>query len=181
MRLAVVVVWAAVAGGAVAAPMEKIACLGDSIVRGDTTHEEEPSKNKRDRGNYPLLLGDLLGVDVRNFGSSGVTAHAGKRHYPLAYRAYDAAVAFAPDTVIVLLGVNDAKPTGDWAWDFNATEFVAGYLDLLARFRDDVPGLERAYVVARLRRPPPSPSAPIPARHRSPTRSSASAATWTWT
>ena len=130
--------------------MTRIACLGDSIVRGDTTHEDKPSKNKLDRGNYPELLGELLGVDVRNFGTSGVTAHAGKRHYSRAL-AYDDAVDFAPDTAIVLLGVNDAKPTGDYAWDFDADQFVAGYVELLERFVSDVPRLERVFVLAPYR------------------------------
>ena len=37
------------------AAFERIACLGDSIVRGDTKHEEEDEweDGKFDRGNYP--------------------------------------------------------------------------------------------------------------------------------
>ena len=53
------------------AAFERIACLGDSIVRGDTKHEEEDEweDGKFDRGNYPAILEDLIDGehDVREF------------------------------------------------------------------------------------------------------------------
>ena len=77
MRLALL---AAACPYALALPWSRIACMGDSITRGDTTHTDEPEEGKLDRGNYPITLGNLLGVDVENFGASGASV-SGKRGY----------------------------------------------------------------------------------------------------
>ena len=56
----------------------RVACLGDSLTRGDGAHERRPPREKRfkQRGNYPALLQDLLGPGyaVRNFGHGGASA-----------------------------------------------------------------------------------------------------------
>ena len=56
----------------------RVACLGDSLTRGDGAHERRPPREKRfqQRGNYPALLQDLLGPGyvVRNFGHGGAAA-----------------------------------------------------------------------------------------------------------
>ena len=137
MRLALL---AAACPCALALPWRRIACMGDSITRGDTTHTDEPEEGKLDRGNYPKTLGALLGVDVANFGASGASV-SGKRGY-VGTDEYEDAVAFDPDCVVVMLGINDAK----LAWDED--DFVEAYADLVEETIADAPSVEAVFVAA---------------------------------
>mgnify|MGYP002631366751 CR=1 FL=1 len=103
----------------------RIACVGDSLTRGDGLHElphrhRVPAhlltKSKhfemRQRGNYPALLQRLLGSGgavVRNFGHGGATACNVSELPFFATRELDRARKFSADVAIVMLGTNDAK------------------------------------------------------------------------
>ena len=62
----------------------RVACLGDSITRGDTKHEpkKEQDKDKYNRGNWPRYVSqDSDAVEAKNFGQSGVMVLRGKKQY----------------------------------------------------------------------------------------------------
>ena len=101
----------------------RVACVGDSLTRGDGLHEHPPKhrvptsdmrrRNKkqfeiRQRGNYPALLARLLGpkADVRNFGHGGATACAGGNPPYGTVPEYGAALRFRPHVVLLMLGTN---------------------------------------------------------------------------
>lgn len=86
----------------------RVACVGDSITFGyglkDSVHDS-----------YPSVLGRLLGkgYDVRNYGVSARTMmHRGNLPY-INEAAYNDALAFNPDIVVLMLGTNDSK-TVNW-------------------------------------------------------------------
>eukprot|EP00966_Prymnesium_polylepis_P284999 6584134-Prymnesium_polylepis.4 len=101
-----------------AAPLLRVACVGDSNTRGDAAHEpgaglESPWKAQlKGRGNYPARLQALLGPGyvVANFGRSGVTAAE------LAHRTVDGGEqlallrCFQPRVVLLMAGTNDCIP-----------------------------------------------------------------------
>ncbi len=117
---------------AVAAPIDpanykepvRVACVGDSITQGSGT-----------KGNpYPSQLQKMLGEKwkVGNFGVSGRTLLR-KGDFPYwNEKAYQNALAFKPDVVVIMLGTNDTKPQ-NWAHE---AEFVADYRDLVKSFLD---------------------------------------------
>ena len=83
----------------------KVACIGNSITYGSGI------KNKL-RDSYPSVLGQMLGKDyqVCNFGVSGSTLlHTGDKPY-IKEAAYQEALKYQPDIVIIKLGTNDSKP-----------------------------------------------------------------------
>lgn len=91
-----------------AQPVIRVACVGDSITFGAGVKD---AKNK-----YPARLGVLLGdgYEVKNFGVSGATMlDAGNGPYKK-QKAYQQALEFKPDIVVIKLGTNDSK-TGNWA------------------------------------------------------------------
>lgn len=100
----------------------RVACIGDSITQGSGT-----------KGNpYPALLQKMLGAQwkVGNFGVSGRTLLR-KGDYPYwKEKAYQNALTFKPDIVIIMLGTNDTKPQ-NWAHE---KEFVSDYRDLVKSF-----------------------------------------------
>jgi lysophospholipase L1-like esterase len=100
----------------------RVACIGDSITQGSGS-----------KGNpYPKQLQQLLGDQwkVGNFGVSGRTLLR-KGDFPYwNEKAYQNALAFKPDVVIIMLGTNDTKPQ-NWKYE---TEFVADYRDLVKSF-----------------------------------------------
>jgi lysophospholipase L1-like esterase len=100
----------------------RVACIGDSITQGSGT-----------KGNpYPSQLQELLGDrwKVGNFGVSGRTLLR-KGDYPYwNEKAYQNALAFRPDVVIIMLGTNDTKPQN---WKHEA-EFTHDYRDLVNSF-----------------------------------------------
>lgn len=86
----------------------RVACVGDSITAGAGVKD---AKNK-----YPARLGVLLGAEyeVKNFGVSGATMlDAGDKPYKK-QKAYQQALEFKPDIVVIKLGTNDSKPH-NWA------------------------------------------------------------------
>ena len=86
----------------------RIACVGDSLTRGDGAHEGHAQHPTR--GNYPATLQHLLpGATVRNFGHGGATAcNASDTPYE-ATREFRHARAFHAHVVVLMLGTNDAK------------------------------------------------------------------------
>ena len=119
--------------------LTRVACLGDSLTRGDGSHES-PSGNaargRRGRGNYPALLGAALGAGyrVRNFGHDGATA-ASYGHLPDYVRAKE----YAPDIELWMLGTNDSK-------DFNRSRYVGD-------FRRTIEALGSSHII--IMSPPP--------------------------
>ena len=103
---------------ALAGRKHRLACLGDSITRGDGAHEAGRGSHapfKRcsvGRGNYPAALQALLGSEdwlVGNFGVSGRTAMPTGDAYA-ATREFQSLRCFAPELAVLMLGTNDAKP-----------------------------------------------------------------------
>ncbi len=111
----------------------RVACVGDSITEGAGA---EPGRS------YPTQLQEMLGPawEVGNFGVSGRTLLR-KGDFPYWNEpALSAALAFAPQVVIVMLGTNDTKPQ-NWA---HRAEFPGDYRDLLQRFQA-LPGRPRLF------------------------------------
>jgi acyl-CoA thioesterase I len=101
----------------------RVACIGDSITQGSGAANEK---------SYPSQLQDLLGATwkVGNFGVSGRTLLK-KGDYPYwNEKAYQNALAFKPDVVIIMLGTNDTK---SYNW-LHEAEFVADYTELVKSF-----------------------------------------------
>ena len=101
----------------------RVACVGDSITAGVGAANGE---------SYPDQLGRMLGGnwEVRNFGVSGSTL---LKHGDLPYQkqqAFQAALQFQPQVVIIMLGTNDTKPQN---WRLK-DQFSADYKDLVGRF-----------------------------------------------
>jgi acyl-CoA thioesterase I len=139
-------VWAADTNAPAAAGKPiRVACVGDSITFGYGIRN-------REQDSYPAVLGRLLGSgwDVRNFGVSATTLlHKGDRPY-IKTRAYDDALAFKPDDVVIMLGTNDSKHPGDGSldaakainnWQFKA-DFIPDYEALVAEFRKANPNVK---------------------------------------
>ena len=126
------------------AAFERIACLGDSIVRGDTKHEEEDEweDGKFDRGNYPAILEDLIdgSTTCANFGASGVCVDPDAKFYLNSDR-FDAAIDFDPDLVVIMIGVNDAKQKLD------IDDYEGGYEQILSKMEDKMKNLQEIYIV----------------------------------
>src|SRR5690606_4754151 len=96
-----------------------------------------PNKNSR----YPSILQDLLGDSyiVGNFGHSGATLLQ-KGHNPYnKTKAYQDALAFEPDIIVIALGLNDTDPRN---WPNYHNEFESDYADLIADFREINPNVE---------------------------------------
>jgi acyl-CoA thioesterase I len=94
----------------------RVACMGDSITRGNASHEpgengtHRPHKPKiANRGNFPLELQRLMGGswEVRNFGHGGRSVVGASAYDKTA--EFERACRFAPAIVLLMLGTNDAK------------------------------------------------------------------------
>lgn len=104
----------------------RVACVGDSITRGGGT--EYPALDA-----YPAQLERMLGGEayvVGRFGSSGSTLmNSGDMPYQKT-QAFQQALAFKPDVVVIQLGTNDTKLQN---WEHRG-EFAADYTALVNRF-----------------------------------------------
>ena len=117
----------------------RIACVGNSITRGDARQEpgegtHTPHKYKTfNRGNFPAELATLLAgrAAVANFGHGGCsvlnTTRMGCQNFP----EWKAALAWQPTVVLLMAGTNDSKES---IW--SSHDFVRAYhrmaLQLLA-------------------------------------------------
>jgi len=105
----------------------KVACVGNSVTYGYKLEDRSSQA-------YPAQLQQLLGdaYRVENFGHSGATL-LNKGHNP--YRqlpAYEQALAFAPDIVVIHLGLNDTDPRN---WPKFRDDFTKDYIDLIRSFQ----------------------------------------------
>lgn len=102
----------------------RVACIGDSITQGSGAAKGQ---------SYPAQLQKLLGAswEVGNFGVSGRTLLK-KGDFPYwKEKAYQKALQFKPDVVIIMLGTNDTKPQN---WKHEG-EYVADYTALIESFQ----------------------------------------------
>ena len=125
----------------------RVACLGDSLTRGDGAHESPSGRavrGRRGRGNYPALLGAALGdlsYRVHNFGHGGATASS-YRHFP----EYARAKQWIQTNSIQLwmLGTNDSK-------DFDRKRYVDDYRHTILNISMPPPRRHKVIVMS----PPP--------------------------
>ncbi|MEM9415786.1 MAG: GDSL-type esterase/lipase family protein [Planctomycetota bacterium] len=104
----------------------RVACVGDSITYGAMIPE-------RERWCYPALFQAMLGdgYEVKNFGVNGATLlSAGDIPY-VETQAYQDALSFEPDVVVIMLGTNDTKAHN---WE-HAEAFEVDYVALVESFR----------------------------------------------
>jgi lysophospholipase L1-like esterase len=114
----------------------RIACLGDSLTRGDGSHERRQHASLLGRGNYPAELQTLLGkaaFEVRNFGHGGTTACNSSESPYTRTPEWRRALRYRPHLVVLMLGTNDAK---DRFWGRQcadgAADLAAGLSHILA-------------------------------------------------
>jgi sialate O-acetylesterase len=111
----------------------RVACIGDSVTKGYGVKDSTKS--------YPAQLQELLGGDfeVGNFGHSGATLLR-KGHNPYhKTKAYNEALSFKPDIIVIALGLNDTDPRN---WPNYKNEFVGDYTTLIADFKKVNPAVE---------------------------------------
>ena len=117
----------------------RIACVGNSITRGDARQEpgegtHTPHKYKTfNRGNFPAELATLLAgrAAVANFGHGGCSVLNTTRMGCQNFDEWRHALAWKPTVVLLMAGTNDSKES---LW--NSHEFIRAYhrmaLQLLA-------------------------------------------------
>lgn len=121
------------------AQTKKVACVGNSVTFGYGIENSEER--------YPAVLQDMLGKNyiVKNFGHSGATLlKNGHRPY-WKQKEFSDAIAFAPDIVVIHLGLNDTDPRN---WPNYRDFFVRDYLELIDSFRKVNP--KARFLVARM-------------------------------
>lgn len=109
----------------------KVACVGNSVTFGAGIEDRETNC-------YPAQLQRLLGdsYEVGNFGHSGATLlNKGSRPYTQ-QEAYQNALRFAGDRVVIHLGLNDTDPRN---WPNYRDDFVKDYLSLIESLRQANP------------------------------------------
>lgn len=109
----------------------KVACVGNSVTYGYKIENREANC-------YPAQLQRMLGdaYAVENFGHSGATL-LNKAYRPYTQQeAYQKALTFAGDYVVIHLGLNDTDPR---AWPNYRDDFVRDYLSLIESFRQTNP------------------------------------------
>lgn len=105
----------------------KVVCLGDSITYGyklpDRVAQSYPSQlAKLSHGQWQVLNSGVNGATLLHKGDIPITAQ----------KAYQRAIRFQPDVVILLLGSNDTK---DKNWKY-IDEFIADHTKLVETIRD---------------------------------------------
>ncbi|MBV9470047.1 MAG: hypothetical protein JO316_15010 [Abitibacteriaceae bacterium] len=111
----------------------RVACVGDSITYGDHIQD-------REHKSYPAQLGQMLGDKwaVKNFGVNGATLLS-KGNAPYnKVTAYQQALDFKPDVLIIMLGTNDSKPEN---WQ-HRDDFTSDYKQMIATFRKVSPDVK---------------------------------------
>jgi lysophospholipase L1-like esterase len=101
----------------------RVACIGDSITQGSGAEAGR---------SYPAQLQELLGNSWK-VGNSGVSGRTLLKKGDFPYwneKAYQNALRFQPDVVIIMLGTNDTKPQN---WKHEA-EYVADHTGLVKSF-----------------------------------------------
>jgi hypothetical protein len=128
-------------GGAAAAPI-KVACIGEQ-----TTHSDlfpgSPEAQPPGMQEYPRKLQDLLGAgyQVMNFGDCCASVIGGyvhsETHPYVSGKNYKAAVAFAPDIVVIgSWGRHDwGKSAMTALASFTVPAFQTGYEDIIMKFQ----------------------------------------------
>ena len=113
----------------------RVACVGDSITGGT---------------DYPMDLTRRLGsgYTVSNFGVGGTTVSLDSGGAYMELNAFQNALEFQPNIVIIMLGTNDANPV--LYPNLNKVSFVEGYVQLVAEFQALSP-TPKIYLV----KPPP--------------------------
>lgn len=109
-----------------AADTIRVACIGNSITYGSGI------KN-RATDSYPAVLGKLLGskYEVKNFGLGGRTLLSkGDRPY-VKEKAFEEALLYFPNIVIIKLGTNDTKPQN---WQYQS-EFKQDLIKMVLTFK----------------------------------------------
>ena len=127
---------------AVAQEKIKVACVGNSVTYG--YGHKNPAETS-----YPTQLQQLLGeeYEVRNFGHSGATL-LNKGHRPYTkLPEYKAALEFAPDIVVIHLGLNDTDPRN---WPNYRDEFFGDYTGIIDSFRKAHPDGNPKIIVCRM-------------------------------
>ena len=127
---------------AVAQEKIKVACVGNSVTYG--YGHKNPAETS-----YPTQLQQLLGDDyeVRNFGHSGATLlNKGHRPYT-SLPEYKAALEFAPDIIVIHLGLNDTDPRN---WPNYRDEFFGDYTGIIDSFRKAHPDGNPKIIVCRM-------------------------------
>lgn len=83
----------------------KVACIGNSITYGSGIRN-------RDKDSYPMVLGQMLNheYEVRNYGISARTMLSKGDHPYMKEPAFQEALDYRPNIVIIKLGTNDSKP-----------------------------------------------------------------------
>ncbi|MCL5029389.1 MAG: GDSL-type esterase/lipase family protein [Bacteroidetes bacterium] len=113
-------------------PAIKVACVGNSITAGAGLANPNNA--------YPQQLGGILGNEyqVVNFGVSGRTMlKKGDSPY-WKEPAYQEALKFKPQILIICLGTNDSKP---WNWVYK-NDFFGDYSDMVNSFRQGNPNIQ---------------------------------------
>lgn len=130
-------IWAPLTGIAKdkkAAPAKiKIGAIGNSITYGYGVEDRETNS-------YPARLQNILGdsYEVRNFGNSGSTLLK-KGHKPyFKQNEFASAMEFAPDIIMVHLGINDTDPRD---YPEYGDEFVGDYIALIDSFKSVNPNV----------------------------------------
>ena len=127
---------------AIAQEKIKVACVGNSVTYG--YGHKNPAETS-----YPTQLQQLLGDDyeVRNFGHSGATLlNKGHRPYTT-LPEYKAALEFAPDIIVIHLGLNDTDPRN---WPNYRDEFFGDYTGIIDSFRKAHPDGNPKIIVCRM-------------------------------
>ena len=127
---------------AVAQEKIKVACVGNSVTYG--YGHKNPAETS-----YPTQLQQLLGeeYEVRNFGHSGATLlNKGHRPYT-SLPEYKAALEFAPDIIVIHLGLNDTDPRN---WPNYRDEFFGDYTGIIDSFRKAHPDGNPKIIVCRM-------------------------------
>lgn len=127
---------------AIAQEKIKVACVGNSVTYG--YGHKNPAETS-----YPTQLQQLLGEDyeVRNFGHSGATLlNKGHRPYT-SLPEYKAALEFAPDIIVIHLGLNDTDPRN---WPNYRDEFFGDYTGIIDSFRKAHPDGNPKIIVCRM-------------------------------